>query len=141
MRQVNHFWHASELIDATYRDGGCPNNDTLYSVAWVDIGKEPVILTVPDISEKRYWTFELVTFTSDNFAYVGRRVGSRAGNYAIIAPGWHGNLPKDVTAVTPSSPTPWILILGRTLVDGVDDLPAVHAPAGTVQADTIKFLG
>jgi hypothetical protein len=138
---VNHFWHASELIDATYRDGGCPNNDTLYSVAWVDLGKEPVILTVPEISEERYWTFELVTFTSDNFAYVGRRVGSRAGNYALIGPGWHGNLPEDVTAVTPSSPTPWILILGRTLADGVDDLPVVHALQAQYKLTPLNFWG
>ncbi|WP_141241807.1 DUF1254 domain-containing protein [Methanosarcina spelaei] len=138
---VNYFWHASELIDATYRDGGCPNNDTLYSVAWVDLGKEPVILTVPEISEERYWAFELVTFTSDNFAYVGRRVGSRVGNYALIGPGWYGNLPEDVTAVTPSSPTPWILILGRTLVDGVDDLPAVHALQAQYKLTPLNFWG
>ncbi|WP_269849905.1 DUF1254 domain-containing protein [Methanosarcina horonobensis] len=74
---VNHFWHADELMDATYRDGGCPNNDTLYSLAWVDLSKEPVILTVPEIPADRYWTFELMSFTSDNFAYVGQRVGSR----------------------------------------------------------------
>jgi hypothetical protein len=48
---VNKFWHATELIDATYRDGGCPNNDTAYSVAWVDLSKEPVILTIPEITK------------------------------------------------------------------------------------------
>ena len=138
---VNHFWHATELIDATYRDGGCPNNDTLYSTAWVDLSKEPVILTVPEIPDERYWTFELITFTSDNFAYVGRRVGSRAGNYALIGPGWHGDLPEGVTAVTPSSPTPWILILGRTLVDGVEDLPVVHALQAQYKLTPLSFWG
>jgi hypothetical protein len=54
---VNHFWHSSQVMDATYRDGGCPNNDTLYSIAWVDLSIEPVILTVPEIPG-RYWTFE-----------------------------------------------------------------------------------
>ena len=34
---VNHFWHAAQVMDATYRDGGCPNNDTLYSLAWLDL--------------------------------------------------------------------------------------------------------
>jgi hypothetical protein len=77
---VNHFWHSSQVMDATYRDGGCPNNDTLYSLAWVDLSIEPVILTVPEISPERYWTFELMGFTSDNFAYVCQRVGSKAGN-------------------------------------------------------------
>jgi hypothetical protein len=138
---VNHFWHASELIDATYRDGGCPNNDTLYSTAWVDLSKEPVILTVPEIPADRYWTFQLTSFTSDNFAYVGNRVGSSAGNYALIGPGWDGDLPEDVTAVEPSSPTPWILILGRTLADGADDLPAVHALQAQYRLTPLSFWG
>ena len=69
---VNEFWHASRLLDATYRDGGCPNNDTLYSVSWVDLSEEPVILSHPDMGE-RYFTFELVSFTSDNVDYVGQR--------------------------------------------------------------------
>jgi hypothetical protein len=138
---VNHFWHATEVMDATYRDGGCPNNDTLYSIAWVDLSKEPVILTVPEISADRYWTFELVSFTSDNFAYVGRRVGSSKGNYALIGPGWHGDLPEDVNAVTPSSSTPWILILGRTLVNGVDDLPTVHALQAQYRLTPLSFWG
>ncbi len=138
---INLFWHATELIDATYRDGGCPNNDTLYSIAWVDLSKEPVILTVPEIPGDRYWTFELISFTSDNFAYVGKRVGSRAGNYALIGPDWHGDLPEDVTAVMPSSPTPWILILGRTLADGIDDLPAVHALQAQYRLTPLSFWG
>lgn len=138
---VNHFWHATELIDATYRDGGCPNNDTLYSIAWVDLSKEPVILTVPEIPDERYWTFELVAFTSDNFAYVGQRVGSGEGNYALIGPDWHGDLPEGVSAVVPSSPTPWILILGRTLVNGVDDLPAVHALQAQYRLTPLSFWG
>ena len=60
---VNHFWHASRLIDAGYRDGGCPNNDTLYSVAWLDLGEEPVILSHPDMGGRDNSTFELMGFT------------------------------------------------------------------------------
>ena len=76
---VNHFWHAARLLDATYRDGGCPNNDTLYSLAWLDLSEEPVILSHPDMGE-RYFTFELMGFTSDNFDYVGQRTtGTDAG--------------------------------------------------------------
>ena len=50
---VNQFWHAQEVIDATYRDGGCPNNDTAYSVAWIDVSNEPIILTIPEITDGR----------------------------------------------------------------------------------------
>ena len=123
---VNHFWHAARVMDATYRDGGCPNNDTLYSLAWLDLSEEPVILSDPDMAD-RYFTFELMGFASDNFNYVGQRTtGSKAGHFAICGPGWHGDLPPGVQATRPA-PTPWVLLLGRTLVDGETDLANVHA--------------
>lgn len=123
---VNHFWHQPHLTDATYRDGGCPNNDTLYSVAWVDLSREPVVLSHPDMGT-RYFTFELTSFASDNFAYVGQRTtGPAAGDYALAGPGWNGDLPEGVKALD-LSPTPWMLIVGRTLVDGPGDVLAVHA--------------
>ncbi|MEU3534030.1 DUF1254 domain-containing protein [Streptomyces murinus] len=122
---VNHFWHAERLLDATYRDGGCPNNDTLYSTAWVHLGNEPVILSHPDMGD-RYFTFELVGITSDNFDYVGQRTtGSDAGDFALVGPGWKGKLPAGVRHVK-KAPSPWVLILGRTLVDGPDDVPRVR---------------
>lgn len=123
---VNHFWHAQRLIDATYRDGGCPNNDTLYSEAWVDLSQEPVILSHPDMGD-RYFTFELVSITSDNFDYVGQRTtGPRAGHFALVGPGWDGDLPREVRRLQ-SATSPWILVLGRTLVSGKEDLPHVRA--------------
>lgn len=123
---VGHFWHASSVMDASYQDGGCPNNDTMYSIAWVDLSAEPVILSHPDMGD-RYFSFELSAMTSDNFGYVGRRTtGSAAGHFLIAGPGWDGAVPDGVVATEPS-PTPWILCLGRTLVDGPDDVPNVRA--------------
>ena len=123
---VNHFWHAGRLLDASYRDGGSPSTDTLYSLAWVDLGDGPVILSHPDMGE-RYFTFQLAGFTSDNFGYVGQRTtGAEAGDFAIVGPGWDGDLPAGVRRVE-TAPTPWILVLGRTAVDGPADLPAARA--------------
>jgi hypothetical protein len=122
---VNHFWHAEKLLDATYRDGGCPNNDTLYSAAWVDLGSEPVILSHPDMGD-RYFTFELVGITSDNFDYVGQRTtGSGTGSFALVGPEWQGELPAGVRRLK-EAPSPWVLVLGRTLVSGPDDVPRVR---------------
>jgi hypothetical protein len=85
---INRFWHASQVFTAEYQDGGSPNNDTMYSLAWVDVGEEPVILSHPDIPDDRYYTFQLSAIYSDNFAFVRRRVtGNHAGNYAIVGPG------------------------------------------------------
>lgn len=123
---VNHFYHQRTLVDASYRDGGNPNNDTLDSVAWLDVGLEPIILSVPDVGD-RYYTMEMASMDSDNFAYVGKRAtGTKAGNYAIVGPHWRGTLPAGVKALPPSR-TPWVLIMGRTLVNGPDDIAAVGA--------------
>jgi hypothetical protein len=118
---VNHFWHAGRLLDAGYRDGGSPSTDTLYSLAWLDLTDEPVILSHPNMGE-RYFTFQLAGFSSDNFGYVGQRTtGSSAGAFAIVGPGWAGDLPPGVRRVEPA-PTPWVLVLGRTEVRGAADL-------------------
>ena len=108
-----------------YQDGGNPNNDTMYSIAWVDLTQEPVILSHPDMGE-RYFSFQLAGITSDNFDYVGQRTtGSAAGDFALIGPGWEGKLPDGVKA-TAAAPTPWILCLGRTLVNGAEDVANVR---------------
>jgi len=137
---VNHFWHASRLMDATYRDGGCPNNDILYSSAWLDLRDEPVILSHPDMGD-RYFTFELMGFDSDNFGYIGQRVtGSRAGDFAIRGRHWHGDLPPEVQVVA-RSPTPWVWVLGRTLVDGAADVANVQALQAQYRLTPLSLWG
>lgn len=137
---VNHFWHAQRLLDASYRDGGSPSTDTLYSLAWVDLGEEPVILSHPDMGE-RYFTFQLAGFTSDNFDYIGQRTtGTAAGDFALVGPGWEGDLPDGVRRVEQST-TPWVLILGRTAVDGADDLPAARALQGQYRLTPLTLWG
>lgn len=124
--QADRFDHIRKLEDAEHLNGGAPNNDTLYSRAWVYLEDEPVILSVPDVPD-RYYTMEIVDFMGDNFAYVGQRTtGSKAGNYAIVGPDWRGDLPEGVVALPPAT-TPWATILGRTFVKGPDDLASAHA--------------
>ncbi|MCV3244081.1 DUF1254 domain-containing protein [Mesorhizobium sp. ZC-5] len=123
---INHFSHVRTLADASYRGGGSPNQDTLYSTAWLDVGKEPVILSHPDMGD-RYFAFELAGIDSDNFAYVGKRTtGGKAGSFAIVGPGWKGDLPAGVKPL-PASLTPSVLIFARTLIDGPADAKTVNA--------------
>lgn len=137
---VNHFWHAGRTLDASYRDGGSPSTDTLYSLAWLDLRDEPVILSHPDMGE-RYFTFQLAGFTSDNFGYVGQRTtGSAAGDFAIVGPGWSGELPSGVQRLDPA-PTPWVLVLGRTAIDGPEDLPGAHAVQGEYRLTPLSLWG
>jgi hypothetical protein len=137
---LNQFWNLRQLEDAAYRDGGSPNNDTMYSVAWLDVGAEPIILSHPDMGE-RYFTFEIAGMDSDNFAYVGMRTtGSAAGSFAIVGPGWDGELPPGVTALPPSR-TAAVLIFGRTLVDGPEDLANVTALQDTYVLTPLSLWG
>lgn len=124
--QANRFFHVRKLEDAAHLSGGAPNNDTLYSRVWVYLKDEPVILSVPEIAD-RYYTMEIVDFMGDNFAYVGlRTTGTKAGNYAIVGPGWKGELPAGVKLL-PASATPWATILGRTFLKDEKDLKNVFA--------------
>jgi len=118
---VNRFWHSPKTTDPkVYRDGGMPNVDTLYSVGWMYAKEQPVIISVPEIPGKRYYAFEFAGFDSDNFAYISKRLhGNDGGNYAIVPPGWQGELPDNVEFLA-HNPTSWFITLGRTFVDPND---------------------
>ncbi|MDF0546565.1 DUF1214 domain-containing protein [Sphingobium sp. H39-3-25] len=124
--RANQLFHFRELKDASHLDGGSPNNDTIYSRSWLYLKDEPVILTVPAISD-RYHSVEMTDFMDDNFAYVGSRAtGDGAGHFAIFYKSWRGTLPAGVTPLPPS-PTPWAFLQVRTYVSNASDLPAAHA--------------
>lgn len=122
---LNHFQHKRVLANhINYTSGGTPNQDTLYSWGWVDLRQGPVILTHPDIGD-RYFTFEIADMFSDNFAYVGKRTtGGAAAAFAIVPPGWSGQLPAGIKDSF-QSPTRFALIFGRTLVKDERDVPSV----------------
>jgi hypothetical protein len=63
--EADRFDHIRKLEDAL--NGAAPNNDTLYSRVWVHLEVEPVILSLPPISD-RYYTMEIVDFMGDKFA-------------------------------------------------------------------------
>jgi hypothetical protein len=122
---LNHLYHFRNIADPSYKSGGSPNNDTLYSWGFFDLSKEPVVLAHPDMGN-RYFVFELADMYSDNFGYVGKRAtGSKASAFLIAGPGWNGEKPADVRDVI-RSPTPYALVFGRSFVEGKEDVPAVN---------------
>ncbi len=122
---LNHFQHKRNLSDHTATTVVAPNNDTLYSSARLDLANEPVVLEVPDTGG-RYYVMQFMDFYTNNFAYVGKRTtGTQSGSYAVTGPSWKGTLPEGLKQI--QAPTNAVWLLGRTLVDGNDDLPAVHA--------------
>lgn len=120
---ANTFGHARDLADATATFVSV-NNDTLYSIANLDLSGGPVLLRVPDTGD-RYYVLQFVDAWTNNFAYVGRRAtGTAAGAYLIVPPGWSGEAPADAKVI--HAPTTIATMVGRVACAGVADLPAVH---------------
>ena len=74
-----------------------PNADTLYTLTWLDVSKEPWILSIPDMKD-RYFLFPMLDMWTTVFEVPGKRTtGTKAQKYAITGPGWTGSLPAGVT--------------------------------------------
>ncbi len=117
----------SELLGPDYTLIVRPNNDTLYSAAWLDLRAEPMVLSVPAVPLDRYYSFQLIDLYTHNFAYVGSRAtGPEAGNYLITGPEWSGEAPEGIIAVIPCE-TAFATALARTAVFGPEDVPKVVA--------------
>lgn len=123
---AGQFVHVKRYPPAAYRGISAPNADTLYSVAWLDLGKEPVVFSHPDMGN-RYFLFPMYSLWMPVVDSPGRRTaGSGAHTYLIAGPDWRGKVPEGMTEIR--SPTRHLVILGRTYADGSEaDYAKVHA--------------
>ena len=122
---LNRFWHMRQFADASLADGAQPINDTPYSIAWLDLAAEPVILSHRDMG-RRQFAFDLVGMGLERFASIGgRETGPAAGAFAIRGPDWRGTLPPGIVLL-PRAASNSVLLVGRTEACGVADLPALH---------------
>lgn len=110
---MGQFVRARTYPDASFRDVTAPNADTLYTTAWIDVGQEPWVLSLPDAHD-RYYLFPMLDGWTDVFQVPGKRTtGTGAQTYAITGPGWKGKLPAGVKEY--KSPTAMVWLLGRII--------------------------
>jgi len=131
----NTFGHSRELAGPADTFVSI-NNDTVYSIAQIDLSVGPVLLHVPDADE-RYYVLQFVDAWTNNFAYVGHRAtGTREGDFLLVPRDWNGDTPEGARVIR--FPTTIGSIVGRWAVASVDDLPMVHA---LQDATTLTPLG
>jgi len=122
---VNQFSVMTHYPDASFRAVARTGLDTLFAVAWADLEKEPLVLSVPD-TNGRYFVIALFDMWSNVFASIGKRnTGTSAANFLIVGPGWQGNVPVNVDQVF-HSPTRWVWVNGQMQANGPQDYEIVN---------------
>ncbi|RTL00912.1 MAG: DUF1254 domain-containing protein, partial [Neisseriaceae bacterium] len=127
----------------TYQDTTIvtPNSDTPYSMGWLDLRAEPVVINVPKVDKKRYYSIMLNDGNTYNYGYIGSRAtGSEAGSYMVVGPNWKGEKPAGIKQVFRSS-TEFSLAIIRTQLFNAADMPNVEkVQAGYVVQPLSAFL-
>ncbi|MBK9143401.1 MAG: DUF1254 domain-containing protein [Candidatus Melainabacteria bacterium] len=136
---MNEFHHFRTFPDANFKEVIRPNFDTLYSIAWLDVSKEPLVVSVPDTAG-RYYLLPMYDMWTDCFAVPGKRTsGTGDGQFVVASPGWTGKLPEG--AVRIDAPTPYIWVIGRTQTNGPKDYQNVHKVQDGFTVTPLSQLG
>lgn len=122
---LNQLRHRRNLTTAENRTVTTPNNDTLYSQAFLDLRDSAVEIRTPDFGN-RYFSIAFMDAFSNNFAMIGRRTtGTQPQHLLVAGPRWKGRVPADATLIR--APGDWVWVLVRILIQSPEELTEVHA--------------
>jgi hypothetical protein len=134
----NTMWNDSQVF--TWRDTAIPtpNSDTPYSMSWLDLRAEPVVISVPDVPAGRYFSVQVCDGNTYNVGYIGSRTtGQGAGSWIVAGPGWQGATPPGVRGVIRST-TQFALAIFRTQLIAANDMPNVVAVQRGYRAEPLS---
>ena len=112
----------------TYKDTAVvtPNSDTPYSMLWLDLRAEPMVISVPAVPRERYYSVQFIDGNTYNYGYIGSRAtGNEAGDYLVVGPDWQGDKPEGIRQVFRST-TPFALTIFRTQLFNAADMVNVE---------------
>jgi len=134
----NHIKNEARVF--TYKDTAIvtPNSDTPYSLAWLDLRAEPIVLSVPAVEKDRYYSVMLEDGNTFIYGYIGSRAtGSEAGDYMVVGPEWKGDTPAGIKKVFRSS-TQFSLAAYRTQLFNPADMPNVKKVQAGYKVQTLS---
>ncbi len=137
---MGHVIKLRQYPDSSFRDVTAPNADTLYTTSFFDVGREPMVLSLPDM-KGRYALFPMLDGWTTVFQVPGKRTtGTGPQTYAITGPGWSGTLPPGV--IEYKSRTGIVWLLGRIYCTGTpEDYREVHALQDQVSLVPLSAYG
>jgi hypothetical protein len=137
---INQFAKMPTYVSPDFKNVVRISLNSLWTTGWVDLGKEPVVLSVPD-SQDRYYVMSMMDMWTNVFGSVGKRTtGTSAGNFLIVGPNWQGTPPVDVKQ-TFKCPTRYAWVLGQTQANGPADFAAVNAIQAGYQLTLLSAWG
>lgn len=123
---MGQFVNVKRYPPGDYRGVSAPNADTLYSIAWLDLGTEPMVFSYPDMGD-RYFLFPMYNLWMPVLESPGSRTtGQKAATYLVTEPNWKGEVPQGMTQI--KSQKRYLVIIGRTYANGTEqDYKVVNA--------------
>jgi hypothetical protein len=94
---INHLAMLHDYIGWKQRYITSPSQDLVYGFGIFDLGREPVVVQVPDFG-KRYWVYQATDLRTDGFAELGTMYGTKPGFYLLVGPDWSGQAPSGIAA-------------------------------------------
>ena len=136
---MNMFISVPQYPPANFKGVVRSNFDTLYSIAWLDLTKEPLVIAAPDTAG-RFYLLPMLDMWTDVFASPGwRTTGTQAGQFLVTPPDWTGTVPAGLNHLP--APTPFVWVIGRTKTDGAADYAAVHKIQAGYTVTPLSRLG
>jgi len=139
---LNHLGHTTRVNGPGDVALVSPNTDSLFSLLWMDLRAEPIVVSVPEVDGDRYYSIQLQDLSTHNFGYIGTRTtGNGAGHFLVAGPNWRGVVPDDVSGVFRSDAHIARAVLRPQLIDAAD-LPLVRSiQSGFGARGLADFLG
>lgn len=123
---IDQFARIRTYVNPGFKDVVRVSRDSLWSHAFVDLGKEPLIYSQPD-TKGRYVVMQALNMWTDNFASVGSRTtGTESGHFLIAGPQWNGKVPPDIKQTFRCS-TRFAWVLVQIWATSPDDYKEIHA--------------